>query len=185
MRPGASDDSGADPAAASAAELVAVLSHAGRSIAAAESLTGGLVVAALVGVPGASSCVRGGLVAYASDVKAGLLGVPAELLAREGAVHPEVARAMARGARLLLGADYGVATTGVAGPDPQDGVAPGTFHVAVAGPFGDDALSVTGGPVGRDLVRRVATGAALVLALRLIRADGTGTGSGTGLLSTS
>ncbi len=74
--------------------------------------------------------------AYATDVKAALLGVPAELLAERGAVDPDVALAMAAGARERLRTDLGVATTGVAGPDPQDGVAPGTVFVAVAWPGG-------------------------------------------------
>ncbi len=93
----------------------------GLTIGAAESLTGGLVTAALTTVPGASAVVRGGIVAYAADVKNQLLGVDADLLARVGTVHPDVAVAMARGVRERLGAAVGVATTGVAGPEPADG----------------------------------------------------------------
>ena len=159
-----------------AERLVALLTGAGRTLAVAESLTGGMVADALVGVPGASSCLRGAVVAYATDLKADLLGVPAEVLERLGPVHPDVARAMARGVRLRLGADYGVATTGVAGPEPQDGVPPGTFHVAVAGPEHDDVVSVTDGPQGRSEVRRAATDAALDLALGFVHADVMGTG---------
>lgn len=116
--------------------VVSALRSAGLTCAVAESLTGGLVLDALVAVPGASDCLRGGVVAYQTDLKRDLLGVPDELLAREGAVHPEVAAQMALGVRRRLGADLGVATTGVAGPDPQDGRPPGTVHVAVAGPAG-------------------------------------------------
>jgi nicotinamide-nucleotide amidase len=78
--------------------------------------------------------LRGGVVAYATDLKAALLGVDADLLAARGAVDPEVAAQMAVGVRRATGADVGLATTGVAGPDPQDGHPPGLVYVAVAGP---------------------------------------------------
>ncbi len=113
-----------------AADLVALLAQQGLSVATAESLTGGLVAAALTSVPGSSAVVRGGVVAYATDLKTTLLGVDAVLLARVGAVHADVAAAMARGAADRLGADFGVACTGVAGPDDQDGQPPGTVFVA-------------------------------------------------------
>ncbi|HET7902115.1 MAG TPA: CinA family protein [Candidatus Nanopelagicales bacterium] len=119
-----------------AVRLVPALTDAGRTVAVAESLTGGLVVATLVSVPGASAVVRGGVVAYMTDVKTSVLGVDRGLLDLEGAVTPEVAREMARGVVALIGADYGVATTGVAGPDPQDGRPVGEVHVAVCGPRG-------------------------------------------------
>lgn len=103
------------------------------SVAAAESLTGGLVAAALTDVPGSSATFRGGVVAYATALKGRVLGVPADLLAERGAVDPDVAVLMARGAARLLDATYGVSTTGVAGPDPQDGHPVGTVYVAVGG----------------------------------------------------
>ena len=109
---------------------------AGLTCATAESLTGGLIGAHLTAVPGASATYRGGFVTYATDTKATLLGVPEELLEAEGAVHPDVATHMARGARRLAGADLGVAVTGVAGPEPQDGHPVGTVYAAVAGPDG-------------------------------------------------
>lgn len=159
----------------SAAErLVAALTEAGRTVAVAESLTGGAVTDAIVSVPGASACLRGGVVAYAGDLKAHLLGVPSALLDRHGAVHPDVARAMAAGVRQRLGADYGLATTGVAGPDPQDGHPPGTFHVAVAGPAGVEVVSASpdvGARPARATVRAAARVAALDLALRRVLAD--------------
>jgi nicotinamide-nucleotide amidase len=108
----------------------------GETIATAESLTGGLVAAALTSVPGSSAAVRGGIVSYATDVKADLLGVPPDLLERHGAVHGAVAEAMAQGTRERLGATTGVATTGVAGPDPAEGKPVGMVFVAVAGPGG-------------------------------------------------
>lgn len=111
---------------------MAALVAAGLRVATAESLTGGLVCAALTEVPGASAVVRGAVVAYATDLKHGVLGVDAELLAAGGAVQPEVAAQMAQGVCRVLGAEVGVATTGVAGPDPQDGAPVGTVHVAVA-----------------------------------------------------
>lgn len=125
-----------DPAgtAGLAAAAIGLLGRAGCTVAAAESLTGGLVTAALTAVPGASVVVRGGVVAYATDLKAGLLGVPAGLLAREGPVDPDVAAAMAAGVRRLTGASWGLATTGVAGPGPADGKAQGTVFIAAAGP---------------------------------------------------
>ncbi|MFN4001922.1 CinA family protein [Microcella sp.] len=123
------------------AGLVARLTTAGRSVAVAESLTGGAVVARLVGVPGASAVVRGGIVAYDTALKASLLGVRPALLATHGAVHPEVAAAMAEGVRRAAAvdghpADLGVATTGVAGPDPQGSAPVGLVYVAVAGAAG-------------------------------------------------
>jgi nicotinamide-nucleotide amidase len=119
-----------------ATEAIKLLTAMGKTVAVAESLTGGLVAAALTSVPGASVVVRGGVIAYATELKTALLGVPADLLARHGAVHPEVAAAMAGGVRLRLGATYGVATTGVAGPGPAEGRPQGTVFVAVEGPAG-------------------------------------------------
>lgn len=136
----------------------------GWTLAAAESLTGGLVVSALVDVPGASAVVRGGVVAYATDLKATTLGVDPDLLARRGPVDPEVAGQMAAGVRRALGADVGLATTGVAGPDPQDRHPPGEAYVAVSTPAGDRLrrLDLDG---TRAEVRAAVVRAALALAL--------------------
>jgi nicotinamide-nucleotide amidase len=106
--------------------LIAALTSTGHTLAVAESLTGGLITAALTNVPGASVVVRGGLVVYATDLKHSLAGVDAALLDRVGAVHPEVARELAAGARIACRADWGLGVTGVAGPDPQDGQPVGT-----------------------------------------------------------
>ena len=114
--------------------IVAELLGRGQTLAVAESLTGGLLSAAFVAVPGVSRVFRGGLIVYSTDLKATLAGVDADLLAAKGPVDPDVALALARGARERCGADWGLATTGVAGPDPQDGVAVGTVYVAIAGP---------------------------------------------------
>ncbi len=117
-----------------AAAAIRMLARRGLTVGTAESLTGGLVAAALTAVPGASAVFRGAIVAYATDLKATLLGVPAELLGRVGAVHPDVAVAMAAGARRRLGVSVALATTGVAGPEPADGQPVGTVHIAVSMP---------------------------------------------------
>jgi len=117
---------------ADAVALIASLRSRGLTIATAESLTGGGLVATLVDVPGASDVVRGGVVAYATDVKQSVLGVDGALLVAHGAVHPEVARQMADGARRVLVADVGVATTGIAGPDSPDDQPVGRVHIGVA-----------------------------------------------------
>ena len=136
-----------------ASEVVAALRAHGLSIAVAESLTGGLLVAELISVPGASQVVRGGVVAYATDLKASLLGVDAALLAASGPIHPDVAQQLADGARRHLGADIGIATTGVAGPDPQDGHEPGEVWLGFA--IGD-RVSAVGLSLGgdRETIRR-------------------------------
>lgn len=153
-----------------AAQVVAALVAAGRTVATAESLTGGLVCAALTDVPGASAVVRGGVVAYATELKELVLGVDAELLAAGGAVQAEVARQMASGVCRLLGADVGVATTGVAGPDPQDGQPVGTVFVAVAahGRTTVQALALDG---DRGMIRARTVEAALGLVAEIV-ADG-------------
>jgi nicotinamide-nucleotide amidase len=119
-------------------------------------------------VPGASAVVRGGVVSYATDLKALVLGVDPDLLAREGAVHEDVARQMALGVSRVLGADVGVATTGVAGPDPQDGQPVGTVFVAAAhaGDVQVRRLSLVG---DRLDIRRQAVEAALDLVAAVVR----------------
>ncbi len=114
-----------------AAAVLLELERLGENIAVAESLTGGLVVAELTSVPGASDYVRGGVVAYATDVKSAVLGVSAELLADRGPVDPEVARSMAAAVGMALDARFGISTTGVAGPEPAGGKPVGTVFVAI------------------------------------------------------
>lgn len=147
--------------------VLAALGAGGQTVAVAESLTGGAVTAALTAVPGSSLVVRGGLVAYATDVKATGLGVDPELLGREGPVHPQVAQAMADGARRVLGADWGVASTGVAGPDPVDGHQPGEVYLAVEGPT-DRRVRALRLPGERRWVQRMATAHALDLLRRAV-----------------
>jgi nicotinamide-nucleotide amidase len=124
------------PLISTAAGIHERLRAAGATVAVAESLTGGRLCAALTETPGASRTMRGGLVVYATDLKASLAGVDAGLLAERGAVDPQVAAALADGARSRLSATFGLGVTGVAGPDPQDGHQVGTVFGAVAGPAG-------------------------------------------------
>jgi len=130
-----------------AAAALARLRQRGWTLGVAESLTGGLLAAALIAVPGASATVRGAIVAYATPLKHSLLGVDEELLARHGAVHPEVARQMADGVRRAVAiddrpAEVGIATTGIAGPDSPDGQPVGTVHIGVSTPDASRVLSL-------------------------------------------
>jgi nicotinamide-nucleotide amidase len=164
-------DSTADLAAAVHRALLA----RDATIAVAESLTGGLLGGALTDLAGSSATFRGGVIPYATELKAGLLGVEPALLGRHGAVHPEVAAAMARGVASRLQATYGLATTGVAGPGAADGRAPGEVHVAFAGPdVGADGASVRSLHLdgGRADVRREAVRQALALAAEELAGDG-------------
>lgn len=163
-------DAGLDPR-----RLLDALAVRGWSIGVAESLTGGLVVESLISVPGASASVRGGIVAYATPLKASLLGVDRALLETHGAVHPEVARQMAEGVRSALSvggrtADVGVSTTGIAGPDSPDGQPVGTVFIGIVTPVASRvaALRLQG---GRDSIRREASQRAIRLALEVIGED--------------
>lgn len=162
-------------ARAAAEALLEALRERRWTVAAAESLTGGQVAATLVDVPGASRSLRGGVVAYATDVKGSVLGVDGDLLAAHGAVHPDVARQMAERVRGVLGADVGLATTGVAGPDQQDGFSPGTVHVAVATPDGTvvRTLALRG---DRAAIRAATCAAVLREALAVVRVGPAGDG---------
>jgi PncC family amidohydrolase len=153
-----------------AGQVISMLRAARQTVAAAESLTGGLVAAALTSVPGASEAVRGGVVSYATDLKATLLGVPQAMLDAHGAVYAGVAAAMADGVRQRLGATFGVATTGVAGPDPADGQPVGTVHIAVSAH--DDTVVRTLALDGdRDRIRRLTVERSLALLLGRLRED--------------
>lgn len=161
------DGEPAPPATDAAVAVLRALDARGWSVAAAESLTGGRLTAALVDVPGASAHLRGGIVAYATDLKTSALGVEADLLAARGAVDPAVAEQMAQGVRHVLRADVGLATTGVAGPDPQDGQPVGTVFVAVSTPETTVVTSLTLSGT-RDEIRSRAVIGALELALTLL-----------------
>ncbi|PVG82045.1 CinA family protein [Nocardioides gansuensis] len=108
----------------------------GSTVATAESLTGGALAVRLTQLPGSSDVFLGGVVAYATEVKESVLGVPEQVVREHGVISGECAVAMASGVRDLLSATYGLSTTGVAGPEPQEGQPPGTVWIAVAGPEG-------------------------------------------------
>jgi nicotinamide-nucleotide amidase len=146
------------------ADLIRSLTDRGLTVAIAESLTGGLVVADLVSVPGASAVVRGGIVAYATELKHDLLGVDAALLAAGGPIQAAVAEQMASGVRTRLNADVGLATTGVAGPEPQDGHPPGEVWIAVASAAGIRSVRLELGG-DRAAIRRETVEAVIELAL--------------------
>lgn len=155
-----------------AERLLARLRELGWTVGVAESLTGGLVVASLVAVSGASESVRGGVVAYSTDLKHELLGVDQALLDAHGPVNPRVARQMADGVRVRLGefgepCDVGIATTGIAGPESPDGQPVGTVHIAIATPLGTrvESLELSG---TRDEIRSESVRRALRLALEAL-----------------
>jgi len=159
-------ENGATPASA----LLRMLKERELSFATAESLTGGLVSAYFIGNSGASEVFGGGIVAYSAEQKHLLLDVPKTVLKREGSVSAETALRMARGARRNLGVDVAVATTGVAGPEPDErGNAVGTGFVAVAGPKagarGEKVIAFECGG-NRNAVRRRFAWTALDLARR-------------------
>jgi nicotinamide-nucleotide amidase len=154
----------AQPMSDLAADVHRLLLARGETIATAESLTAGLIGAELTTVAGSSATYRGGVIVYATDLKAQLAGVPLQLLQERGAVDPDVATALAVGVRDRLDATWGLGVTGVAGPDQQDGQPVGTVFVALAGPVGTPiaaSLLLSG---DRRMVRAGAVRAALSLA---------------------
>ncbi len=147
-------------------EVSALLREQGRTLAAAESCTGGLIAKRMTDLAGASQIFLGGVVSYTNAVKARVLGVPQALLDEYGAVSEPVARAMAEGVRRITGADYGVSVTGVAGPDRDDrGNAVGTVYVALAGAEGTVCRLCRFGHLSRAEIRERAAAAALALLL--------------------
>ncbi|WP_136043722.1 MULTISPECIES: CinA family protein [unclassified Microbacterium] len=152
--------------------LLSALTRRGWTLGVAESLTGGALCAEFVSVPGASKVLLGGVVAYATPVKATVLDVGTELLAAHGPVHPQVARQMADGVRRVvsvdgLAADVGLSTTGIAGPDSPDGQPVGTVHIGIVTPEGSStkALHLSG---DRDAIRTHTVTAALAALLEMV-----------------
>jgi PncC family amidohydrolase len=125
-----------------AAEALTLLRAAGATLATAESLTGGRLAAAVTSVPGSSASYLGGFVTYATQLKESLLDVPRAIVEEYGVVSGECARAMAAGCRAATGATYALATTGVAGPDVQEGKPVGTVYVGLSGPDGETVLTM-------------------------------------------
>ena len=144
----------------------------GATLATAESCTGGLVAKRLTDVAGSSAVVQGGVVAYANRVKTAALGVPEQLLAEQGAVSEAVARAMADGARVRLGATWAVSTTGIAGPSGGSADKPvGLVWFGVAGPGGTAAHKKRLPDFGRDRIREMAAAWALRFLLEAVEAS--------------
>ena len=150
--------------------IAGVLKSNEWAVATAESLTGGDLCARLIDMPGASEVVRGGIVAYATDLKSSLLGVDRGLLARHGPVTAEVARQMAAGVRELCRADYGLATTGVAGPGDSEDGPEGLVYIAVVGPSHSAVreLKLSG---GRSAVRSATVAEALALLREVVERE--------------
>ena len=173
------------PVARLAEDVVGALRDRGLTVAVAESLTGGLILVAFTEVPGVSDVLRGGAVTYATDTKASELGVDESLLRDRGPIDPDVAVAMARGVRSRWGADVGIATTGVAGPAPQDGHPVGEVYLAVSDAAGDQVeplgpvpgltpdpaggLQSEGGSADSEQVRSLVRQQAVREALELVR----------------
>jgi PncC family amidohydrolase len=145
-----------------AATVIRELKEQGLRLGSAESLTGGGLGSVLTSVPGASAVYVGGVISYATRVKVEVLGVPMAIVLGDGVVSAPCARAMAAGVRGVLGVDVGVSTTGVAGPDRQEGKPAGTVFVAVADARGEAvrALHLSG---DREAIRTATTQAALEL----------------------
>jgi nicotinamide-nucleotide amidase len=154
------------------ARLHAELLARGLTVATAESLTGGSVADLVSTTPGASATFRGGVVAYASDIKGHVLGVSSETVERHGAVSARCAAEMAVGVRSLMDADFAVSTTGVAGPDEQEGKPVGLVYVGIAGPSELETfeLQLTG---DRDAIRAAATTRAVAALLGVVARQST------------
>ncbi|KAK5994207.1 CinA-like protein [Cladobotryum mycophilum] len=143
-----------------AGDVIGLLKQSGETIGVAESLTGGGIMAALTSVEGASAVFRGGVVSYATPLKQHLLKVDADLISQHGVIHADVAEQMAAGARTITGTGlntstaWGISTTGVAGPDSQDGKPVGMVFIGIASPEHNQALGPFHFPGDRDRVRQ-------------------------------
>lgn len=159
---------GEQPGDALAGDCVWQLQAAGQTVATAESLTAGLIASRLASIPGASNVLRGGLAAYATEVKTSVLGVPAAVVEEHGVISAQCAEAMAQRARKMFDSTWALAATGVAGPEEQEDRPPGTVFVAVAGPVDVRVqdLSLTG---SRQQIRDASADACLRLLLDLVR----------------
>lgn len=153
-----------------ASRVIHVMAARGATLATAESLTGGRLAALATATPGSSAVYVGGVVTYATELKISLLGVPPGLVERFGVVSAECAAAMAEGARRVTGATHAMSTTGVAGPDEQEGKPAGTVYVAVAGPDGTHtaALELVG---SREEIQDQTCQQALELLLDVMRRE--------------
>lgn len=148
--------------------VVGTLLAAGKSLATAESLTAGLLAAAIANVPGASGTLVGGIISYNNQIKTELLGVDDALLREQGAVCAAVAEQMASGAASRLNTDYALSTTGVAGPEPHQGKAVGTVFIGVHTPQRTwaEEFKLSG---NRDQIRQATVVAALSMLARALK----------------
>lgn len=154
---------------APAGRLLDVLAERGQTLATAESITGGLLCATLTDVPGASRVVVGAVVAYATEVKVDVLGVPRDVVDGPGVVSGECAAAMASGACRVTGADWAISTTGEAGPESSGEAPVGTVWIGVAGPGVSRTLHLSlGSTDGRAGIRDATVSGALDLALEVV-----------------
>lgn len=152
--------------------VVDALASRGLMIATAESCTGGLIAAALTAIPGSSAAVHGGFVTYANAAKVTMLGVPETMIEQHGAVSPQVARAMASGARSVAMVDVSIAVTGIAGPGGGSDAKPvGLVYLACATEAGVVAIERRFGDIGRDAVREATVAAALNLILESVQPE--------------
>ncbi len=158
-----------------AAHAHRLLDASGADVATAESLTGGRLAALLTTTPGASRTYVGGVVAYATAAKVDLLGVSADLVASRGVVSAACAEAMADGIRERTGATYALSTTGVAGPDPQEGRPVGTVFVGLSGPS-ETRSAVFTLVGGRSEIQDGACAEALDMLVAHLRVEETGVG---------
>lgn len=149
-----------------ASRIIDELRRRRESLAVAESLTGGGLGAAITSIPGSSDVFLGGVIAYQLSVKRQLLKVPDSLIKEFGVVSEEVAVAMADGLRELFGTTWAIATTGVAGPGPSDGVAAGTVWIAIRGPINQSTeLAIQG---EREVVRNASVSSAITAFARIL-----------------
>jgi nicotinamide-nucleotide amidase len=149
-----------------ASPIITALTRRGESLAVAESITGGGLGAAITSVSGSSDVFAGGIIAYQPPVKSDLLKVPISLIEDFGVVSEEVAVAMANGALELFGTTWAIATTGVAGPGPSDGVAAGTVWISIRGPINlNTELAIDG---EREIVRNATVSSAITAFARIL-----------------
>ena len=148
-------------------DIIALLAERNETLSTAESLTAGGLSNALTSQPGASHVFLGGVIAYQNEVKIRELGVAPQLIADHSVVSQEVAQAMAQGAIAKFGSTWALATTGIAGPGPVDGIEPGTVWVAVAGPVSETMeLALSG---DREAVRSASVSSAIATFARILR----------------
>lgn len=150
-----------------------LLVNRGLTVGVAESCTGGLVASCLTDVAGSSRYVQGGIVAYNNEIKEKVLRVKPETLEQYGAVSPQTAREMARGARAVLNSTFGLATTGLAGPGGEPGIPVGTIYLGLSTPDGELAQKIFFPGLGRHTLKTITAKRALDLLRRyLINPDG-------------